>query len=47
MTQTRNGENGVVISYKEVYTVGSQHRDMRHDSDDEESGQLPWYSTEP
>ena len=41
ITQTDNGENGVDISYNEVYTIGNRHHDMRHHSDDEKSGQLP------
>ena len=44
-TQTGNGENGADIPYEKVYTVGNRHHDMRNHSDDEESGQLSWYST--
>ena len=34
----------VDVSYEELYTDGNRHHVLRHHSDDEESGQLPWHS---
>ena len=46
-TQTDNGENRVDVSYEEVSAIENRHHDIRPHSDDEESGQLPSYSTGP